>query len=266
MIFPYLFRVQSSSSQVSRTDEGFFSQIEPPEHLSSPDYRDTLSNHLLWERKESPWISTTSSLLRALVFARYRCLQAEDDVRITMIDPRGLQSDTIFPANYLVKKYELKARGKLWHDEPDGEYLVTGKIPSNTFLGETTYKAISKQIETILPELADKPHHLTENLRKYYHGTQNELFRASKPKDQSFDLQAVAREYEAVRSISIAFGGEQISLPLTLMCLAFRRRTILDQEWLKIGDDFAGRAGAQQKHISTADISQVHKSQNAARS
>jgi len=255
MIFPYLFRVQSSSSQVSRTDEGFFSQTEPPEHLSSPDYRDTLSNHLLWERKQSPWISTTSSLLRALGFARYRCLQAEDDVRITMIDPRGLQSDTIFPANYLVEKYELKARGKLWHDQPDGEYLVTGKIPSDAFLGEVTYKAISKQIEAILPELADKPHHLTEDLRKYYHGTQNELLRALKPKDQIFNVQALEREYEAVRCISNAFGEDQISLPLTLMCLAFRGRTILEQEWLKIGDDFAGRTRTQQKHTSTADIS-----------
>ncbi len=255
MIFPYLFRVQSSSSQVSRTDEGFFSQIKPPEHLSGPEYQDSLSKHLLWERKESPWISTTSSLLRALIFARYRCLQAEDDVRITMIDPQSLRSDTIFPASYLMKKYKLKSRGKLWHDKPDGEYLVTGKIPSNSFLGEVTYEAISKQIEAILPELADKPHHLTEDLRKYYHGTQNELFRALKPKDQSFDVQALGREYEAVRSLSNAFGGDQISLPLTLMCLAFRRRTTLEQEWLKIDDDFTGRTGTQQLHFSTADIS-----------
>lgn len=241
MIFPYLFRVQSSSSQVSRTDEGFFSQTEPPEHLTSSEYQDCLTSHLLWERKESPWISTTSSLLRALVFARYRCLQAEENVRITMIDPRSLQSDTIFPASYLVKKYELKARGKLWHDQPDGEYLVIGKIPSSAFLGDVAYKAISKQIEAILPELADKPHHVTEDLRKYYHGTQNELFRALKPKDQSLDVQALKREYEAVLSLSNAFGGDQISLPLTLMCLAFRRRTILEQEWQRIGDDFAGR-------------------------
>lgn len=116
MIFSYLFRVQFSASPVSKIDEGFFSQTEPPEHLTSPGYRDCLTNHLLWKRKESPLISKTNSLLRALIFARYRCLQAED-VRITIIDPRCLQSNTIFPATYLVKKYELKVRGKLWHNE-----------------------------------------------------------------------------------------------------------------------------------------------------
>lgn len=85
---------------------------------------------------------------------------------------------------------------------------MTGKIPFNAFLGEVTNKAISKQIEAILRELVDKPHHVTEELRKYYHGTQNEFFRVLKPKDQILGVQALKREYEAVRSLSNAFGGD----------------------------------------------------------
>ena len=237
MVPAYLFRVSSSSSQVSSSDRGFFSQSKAPLYFPVTEFRQKLSDHLLWKASDSPWISTTSSLLRALVFARWRCLQGQDDVRITMIDSRRIRANTTFPASYLVNKYGSEPFGKPWHDTPEGEYLVLEHIHSNTFLGRTTYKTISEQIETLLPELADKSHQLTENLREYYHGTQNELVRAVKVGNR---WPITKRDYEAAHGVANAFGLGPQSLLLTLMCLSFRRREGQTLNWQDFNKDFAG--------------------------
>ena len=158
-----------------------------------------------------------------------------------MIASRKITPQTIFPASYISEAYDLERNGKPWHDKPDGEYLVLGHIPSATFVGQTSYKAIAPQMETLLPELADKAYQLTEDLRNYHHGTQKLLLRALKPSRGSSDLRNLAKEYEAARSMSNAFGSGQISLLLTLACLAFRKRNIPEKQWPDLSKDFTGK-------------------------
>ena len=113
-------------------------------------------------------------------------------------------------------------------------------IPSNSFVGKTSYKAIAKPMETLLPELADKAYQLTDDLRNYYHGAQKELTRALKPSCGRSGLRNLPQEYEAARSISNAFGSGQIILLLTLACMAIRKRNVPEKQWPDFAKDFTG--------------------------
>ncbi|KAL8704954.1 MAG: hypothetical protein Q9201_001900 [Fulgogasparrea decipioides] len=220
MVPRYLFRVFSSKSQGSKTDRGFVAHSTQP--MSSDDeFRRKLSAHLSWREEDSPFISTTSSLLRALVFARWRCLQGHPDVRIAMINSELIKTEIIFPATYLVKEARPERLGKPWHDNPEGEFLALKSIPGEALLGEISYENISTEIETLLPELMDKSYQLTENLRDYYHKRQNVLIRAEKQGDY-WPIQP--SEYDSARRLARAFKVDHHSLLLTLMILSFRKR------------------------------------------
>ncbi|KAL8725071.1 MAG: hypothetical protein Q9181_006556 [Wetmoreana brouardii] len=220
MVPRYLFRVFSAKSQGSKSDQGFIAHSTQP-ISSDDDFRQKLSDHLSWREKASPFISSTSSLLRALVFARWSCLQGHQDVRIAMINSDLITTKTVFPATYLVKEARPEPSGKPWHDNPEGEFLTLKSIQKGALLGETSYEDISPDIETLLPELMDKSYQLTEDLREYYHKPQNVLIRAEKQKAYwpiSVD------EYNSARKLARAFNVDHHSLLLTLMILSFRKR------------------------------------------
>ena len=146
-----------------------------------------------------------------------------------MMDSRRLNETTIYPANHLVEAFRVKPNGRSWHDKPVGEYLAIDSIPSTAFLGSVTYQSIHQQIEILLPELADKPFQLLEELQYFYHGSQNRIVRATK---ERLDWSVSSEEYLAVRHICRGFLSgpdsldHQHSLPLTLMLLSFRRRDL----------------------------------------
>lgn len=242
MLPRYLFRSFSSSSQGTNSRGGFFVHAPKMSQLSYEDHRRTLSNHLLWKPEDSPWISTTSSLLRALVFARWRCLQGQEDVRIAILDCRSIEANTAFPATYLAQKHNLDSLGKPWHDTPDGEYLVWGKIERQAVFGVTTYNAVSKQIEFLLPELADKSHQLTEDLRNYYHGTQSTMVRAEK---QGNHWPLAKEEYDAACETANAFSCNDHNLLVALMCLSFRKRDCEAPDLVDFATRFPSRNNLQ---------------------
>ena len=137
----------------------------------------------------------------------------------------------------------MPRNGTPWHDAPDGEYLVFNDVSERAWKGEMTYQAIHAEIETLLPELADKPHQLLDGLREYYHGTRNEIVRA-----KGGEGWPVGKgEYEAARRVSREFRGgwqqrlEGESLLVMLMVLGFRRRGSHSVDWSMVGRDFAGR-------------------------
>lgn len=160
-----------------------------------------------------------------------------------MMDTRLLDKGTVYPADWLVKAFKIPRSGRPWHDSPEGEYLVITHIPSLAFLGSVSYEAMHQQIETLIPELADKPHQLLAELRKYYHGKQKEIVRAARG-EQGWPVER--EEYYAARHISKRFGfipdrpGYRHSLLLVLMILSFRRREAQTLPWSEISKDFAG--------------------------
>lgn len=160
----------------------------------------------------------------------------EDDIRITLIDSQLIQDRSIYAASYLVKKHRLKPVGKKWHDDPRGEYLVLGHIPSNAFLGTTTYKAIYQHLQVLLPELADKPSQLMESLRKYYHGRPDALVRAGY---QDTPRNRQLTRYKAARGISDAFETRKEGFLIALMCLSFRRQS-QPLDWTIVAANFTG--------------------------
>ena len=160
-----------------------------------------------------------------------------------MMDARLLDKGTVYAADSLVKAFEVPPNSRPWHDRPEGEYLAINRIPSAAFLGSITYEAMHQQIETLLPELADKPHQLLVELRRYYHGTQDEIERAARG-GQGWPVKT--EEYDATRRIGEGFGflpgrpGHRHSLLLTLMIMSFRRREAEKLPWARISEDFAG--------------------------
>ncbi|KAL8842277.1 MAG: hypothetical protein Q9170_000603 [Blastenia crenularia] len=222
LIPKYLFRVSSASSQGSREGKSFVARSKKPSYISPEGYRKAISEHLDGKGGDSFFISTTSSLLRALVFARYKCLRGEQQTRIAIIDSRRIPVDKIFAATYLVEQYAVPPRQIPWHDHPDGEYLVEYKIEADAVLGETAYETVASPIADILPELTDKPHQLTEELRMFLFRGEENLSRAVKQQAGDAD---VTKEYEAARRFSEAFKlGSQNETVLTLMCMALRKR------------------------------------------
>ena len=160
-----------------------------------------------------------------------------------MMDARLLDKRTVCPADSLVHAFDVPRNSKPWHDKPEGEYLVMNSIPSAAFFGSVTYETIHQRIETLFPELEDKPHQLLAELRRYYHGTQKAIVRASKG-SQGWPVKT--EEYDAARRIGEGFGflpgrpGHRHSLLLTLMILSFRHREAESLPWARISEEFAG--------------------------
>ncbi|KAL9599852.1 MAG: hypothetical protein Q9219_003546 [cf. Caloplaca sp. 3 TL-2023] len=239
LIPTYLFRVASLSSQGKVTTNSLNSHFPKPAQISASAYRDMISAHLSGKGGDSFFISSTSSLLRALVFARWKCLQGEQRTRIAVIKSWTVPDGRIFPATYLVEKYGVPSTGKPWHDRPDGEFLVEEQIDKAAILGMMEYKSVAGAVEALLPELADKPHQLTEELRPFLFGSSRAecLLRATTEERQLSDRN-VEKDYEAAKSFSQAFKlGTEDSLILTLMGMSLRER---DHQILGRMDFFKG--------------------------
>ena len=108
-----------------------------------------------------------------------------------------------------------------------------------------SYQAVHQELETLLPELADKPHQLLDGLREYYHGTREQIVRAARRRSGE-GWPVGEGEYEAARRVGREFRGEwqheleDESLLITLMVLAFRSRGCHAIDWARVGRDFAG--------------------------
>ena len=244
MIPPYLFRVSKPTDRFS-AENGYVSFSSRQPVPTRDGLRKQLSDHLLWKTENSPWISTTCSLLRAIVDARWRYLRGDTDIVIRMLDSRMIKDSMVYPATDLAKSVGgLEITGKPWHDSPEGEYLVLHNIPASAVLGEADYAEIIDHVETLLPELADKPHQVTDEMRKYLHGPhQNRLLRAVKGSElwrrNHWPMQDA--EIVAARSIANNLAGPTAArLSLLLMCLSLRKRNVQAINWPAVLKDISG--------------------------
>ena len=160
-----------------------------------------------------------------------------------MMDARLLEAGSIYAADSLVEAFKVARNNRPWHDKPEGEYLVLNRIPSTTFMGSIAYEAMHAQIETLMPELVDKPHQLLAELRKYYHGAQEEIVRAARG-GRGWPVRS--EEYGTACRICEGFGfvvesaGYRHGLLLTLMILSFRCREAETIPWATISKNFVG--------------------------
>ena len=205
--------------------------------MKRDDFRDQVRDHMLWKKKDSPFVSTTSSLLWAIVFARYRSLMGDQDISITLMDLRLVPHPLVFSSKDLASKLKMEHTGKPWHDDPVGEYLALGRIPKEVFLGKAAFGDLTRHMKKLLPELADKPNQLMEDLRGMYHGTRTGLLRC---KSQVNSPSTIFERYKAAYAIAHAFGTREQSLVLTLMCLAFRKEEYEAWSWAIVAKDFEG--------------------------
>ncbi|KAL8790503.1 MAG: hypothetical protein Q9195_006334 [Heterodermia aff. obscurata] len=150
------------SSQISRFGRGFRARSPTPAaSLPIDSFRARLSDHLNWTiTRPSPFISTTSSLLKSLLYARWQCLQGRHDTSITLLDGRRLVPGSVYAASALLRAFEVERNGRPWHDAPEGEYLVLNEVPEGAWRGVCSYQGVSAEVEVLLPELADKPYQL----------------------------------------------------------------------------------------------------------
>ncbi|MCJ1465754.1 hypothetical protein MMC07_004373 [Pseudocyphellaria aurata] len=219
----YLFRVHSSSSQGSNSSSGF--QAAAPAPPSIPPfsiYRTQLSEHLRWFPTPSPWISTTSSLLWALAFARFKAISGEIDVQISLLASAEINPTTLFLSGYLVRIYRLRALGRPWHDRPQGEFLAWGQIPASAMRGTVAWKSLAASADQLFPKLApdedDRPHQRVNAMRKI----------GFLPKEAGMDqgMPVTKQDYIAALAIASLFGDEVARLPLLVMGLSFRARNL----------------------------------------
>lgn len=133
-----LYRYYSSRSQGLNTPTeiraGMFidtrHKIPPPEWDLS-----TVANHLIPEKRLSPYISFRESMLSCV----YNTLKedADADARITVIDFQKLKStsqqwgdDAMQPCRFLINKFKLELGGKKRNYGGWGEWLIYGKSPT----------------------------------------------------------------------------------------------------------------------------------------
>lgn len=223
----YLFRVHSASSQGSNSS-GFQAASAPPPSLPLfSDYQSQLSNHLRWLPPPSPWISTTSSLLWALTFARWKAIMGELDVQISLLTSAEINPTTLFPAGYLVRVYGPQVTGRPWHDCPQGEFLVWGQIPESAVRGTVAWTDLATSADRLLPKLTledeDRPHQRASALRKI----------GFSPRDAETDHgePVTEQDYTAALLIADRFGEKAARFSLLAMGLAFQKRNL---ESLKI--------------------------------
>ena len=100
----------------------------------------------------------------------YKSLRRETAIQISLIAAKEIETKTIYPANYLVRAYGLESTGRLWHDNPEGEYLTMGKIPRAAILGTIEFHDVTQPVKLLLPELAiigdDRPNQRMRALRR----------------------------------------------------------------------------------------------------
>ena len=228
----YLFRVHSSTSQGTFSSFGFRSGQKP--FFSEESYEETrslVSAHLLWHKAPSPWISTTSSLLWALVYARWKLRNGDKDTSISLVASDRIEKTTIFPSMYLVKYYNLDKVGKIRHDKPEGEYLVKWRITGDAVRSSVRYQDVAKEFDDLVPELAsgveDRPSQATSELRRVcFPKIDLEKASGGTPRTDMAIWPFTIQDYVSAGHIARSFNNEEARVLLTMMCLSFRRRDL----------------------------------------
>lgn len=255
---PYLFRVHSSSSE--EPNSGSSIRSHDPSLLTRAvfggDTAIRAKNQLFGSAKDVPFLSTTSSLLWAMVHARHMTMLGEKGVKITLTAPmllakasrvnirhaeaafKGsfatdgpLQDGSFFAATDLAAAPTLKSGDHYRRDGLAREYLVSGGILDEAILGSTTYEATATDIETLLVALAGQPFPLVHESSKPCQDTWFTLIQAMENPPATPLRNA---EYEAARGIAKSFNSDRDSFPLTLMCLAFQRRDEHCLDWSQV--------------------------------
>lgn len=219
----FLFRVHSASSQGSNSSSGFQAASLPPPSLPPFEhYQERLSTHLNWNRLPSPWISTTSSLLWALAYARWKTILGEQDVQISLLASADINPTTLFPSGYLVRMYAPQNTGKPWHDSPQGEFLVWGQIPGSAVRGTVAWKDLARSAYQLMPALSpdvdDRPHQRVSALRKIE-------FTSG---DAGMDHEVPITKQDCIAALVMAnlFRDKAARFSLFAMGLAFRARSL----------------------------------------
>ena len=213
-------------------------------------------NQLLGSSTDPPFLSTTSSLLWAVVHARQMALSGDKGVKITLTAPKliaeaysvdthhaeasskagsaedaTLQDGAIFAATDISAALGLESSDRYWRDGLNREYLLSGHIPDEAILGSITYDATAADIETLLVGLVGKTFLLWDESSTPCQETWSMITQAMEEPPVTFTHNTV---YEAARGIAKAFGSDCDSLPLTLMCLAFQYRGGHPLDWSQV--------------------------------
>ena len=255
---PYLFRVHSSSSQESNSGSSIVSQDGSLliRAMFGTDEIIQTKNQLLGSATDPPFLSTTSSLLWAMVHARNMAMLGEKDVKITLTAPKlitevgsvdthhakatsgdffaadaTIQDGSIFAATDVAAALALEFGDRYWRDGLSREFLLSGDIPDEAILGSTTYEATATDIETLLVGMTGKPLPLLHESSTPCQDTWSIISQAM---EQAPATSLQSSEYEAARNIANTFRSDRDSFPLTLMCLAFQGRNRQCLDWSQV--------------------------------
>ena len=153
----------------------------------------------------------------------------EDDIRICVLDTYRLRGVTIYPAQALLKAYNLPSEGKLIYRYFDHEFLLHGRL-INTGCYEVASLASleSAGLYGAFPGL--------------YCATKDLVNRVSEVRYQynGFYQPLSKSEVQTMRNLAGCFAS-QFALPVTVALLAFRRlmpdeQSVIERFWIVLGD------------------------------
>ena len=101
--------------------------------------------------------SVTGSLLWALARAHWLFGRGSHNIKIHLIDTRGMPADRIYPAVFLVQILDLPCRGVSYHDDPYHEYIAFGGISKHHVVGSVSVHGLdNKAINLLVPGFRDE--------------------------------------------------------------------------------------------------------------
>lgn len=131
-----------------------------------------------------------------------------------------------------MRAYGLESTGRLWHDNPEGEYLTMGKIPRAAILGTIEFHDVTQPVKLLLPELAiigdDRPNQRMRALRRdcFYFKEPAAADDAVEDILPRKDWPFTEECYQAAHQIADMFNNRDALFPLITMCLSFRKRDV----------------------------------------
>lgn len=234
----FAWRVTSTRSRYHLSSNTF----RPPEWnpeggfaCSRGQLKSWLSCHLLELPYEAPFAITslTGSLLWALNYAHWLLRGYFIDVKIHLIDTRGIREDRICPATILVRTLNVKRRDKPWHDDPYHEYFVFGGVSQQHILGSIDVDGFDgPTINTLIPGFGTIIRH--ERLHR-------SLCRFRLLLECPHEAQVSNRDMAAALKVAaqLHLQGDKL-LTVTVMFLALRRRKWDQAAFQMVLDRFHG--------------------------